>query len=314
VAITQRVMADRQEQAGGQGEELEIMRVVDRCEADILALIDIDWPSASKSSTFAELFPNWLTFKARSIVRARRAVVSSRRVKIAKKLYPAIGKIEALLKKGGNVGPYLHNGIREQPRFEAADRLFLDWGMHHFHLGDIDAQGLAGRTRAVLFAYIEDLTVYMLDVKDHGSTNPLVWVDKDLVRALVETAPEIAERYELKNVVGLSQQYTDADHSRLRKADINVIIEVDGKFYAPFGGGQSTASTRIASQRIADQFSLSVAELRGKFDRGEIQVPGKIAAPFTEPVAVLRAEFRDGKIRIFEESSGEVCLLSNTIS
>jgi hypothetical protein len=244
------------------------MQVVDDWSADLLALIESDWSGETIGKTLNEILPSWLTYKSRSISHVRRKVIWSNRVKTVRSLHPAIEKIAIRLKKGASLKPYLHKQIYTDQQSEAADLLYLDWRIHHFHLGLENDLASVGRTSDLLFAYIEHETVFLLDVRPHG-----VWTDEDLIRALIEAAPHVAERHELKDIMALAYETNSAERMSLRKSGVNTAVAVDGKFYAIFGGGISSAMTSIKSLRTTDQLFREIAEIREQIAGGAIQVP-----------------------------------------
>jgi hypothetical protein len=181
------------------------MQVIDETRDDLLELLRNDWGTQVTQSHVDEFFPHWLTHEARKIAPVARNVLISARVDQQKATFPAIFNIEHALAKGIGVSPYLSKSIFKKPPKPSGDRFFLDWQMSHFHLGDefVDTRSVQ-RTKPVLLVYIDDESAMLLDVKLHGGANPNVWVEDDLLTALKEVAPEVLQRFEIKNVAATS--------------------------------------------------------------------------------------------------------------
>jgi len=107
---------DRQEQAGGQGEELAFMQIVDEVESDLISVIKNDWPNLPSGKSVRELLPDWMAYKARSIVNIPRKVIVSHRVQALRTQVQEISTIENLFTSGGDLKPYLSKAFTAKLR------------------------------------------------------------------------------------------------------------------------------------------------------------------------------------------------------
>ena len=131
-----------------------------------------------------------------------------------------------------------------------------DFGVQHFHLGtqpDPKHPHLIGGTKELLFALVTDTDFYAIGIYDNNA-----WSKQALLDVIHATWPQLMRSSMLNassgsNVVGLSAQYSDADHAKLRAAGVNVITQrPDGSIHMPPGGGLTTAKTsaKVAMQVI----------------------------------------------------------------
>jgi hypothetical protein len=284
------------------------MQIINRCESDLLAIVEIDWPGETTGKTLSEVLPGWITWKVRSISNRKRVVVVGPRVAAKLNEFPAIAEIQRRIEAGQDLKAYLHKPIFTQSSNEFADPLLLDWGIHHFHLGADLGQQSVVRTGDLLFARVTGDRAIFIDVQPHG-----VWNSEELLRTMIRIAPEDFETNKLKNVVGLSVNYSEAENAQLRKIGGNGIHEVDGNFYAMLGGGISGAKTRVQSLRFADQLSLELNQIVSRMKNGTLPYVTTTLAPHSNEVVVLRARFVGGCIEVFTESHGPVILRSPVI-
>lgn len=121
------------------------------------------------------------------------------------------------------------------------DGLLFDFGIYHLHLGtvpDPKYPKLIKGTKEVLYCVFDDDKCYYLTIDDHGK-----WASFDLLRIIQNNFPHILERWELKGILDIEKRCTEKEIIQLRKAGVNCIFELDGRFYASLGGGINTART-----------------------------------------------------------------------
>ena len=112
----------------------------------------------------------------------------------------------------------------------------------------------------------------------------------------------------------MSTHYTESEKYDLRKVGVNSIVEVDGKYYALFGPGISTANTSVSSRRLVDQYLLEKQILIERIESGALAVRGRVRPPLVETVAVIRADIRGDRLVLYSDSDGQLLLKSPPIS
>ena len=68
------------------------------------------------------------------------------------------------------VSPWLNKSVRQRKHDHAADMMFNDWQIVHFHLGAAPGSGgVVPRTGPLLFAHITGEEAILIDVAPHGA-------------------------------------------------------------------------------------------------------------------------------------------------
>ena len=182
--------------------------------------------------------------------------------------------LEDRIRKGESLFPHQSKSVN---RLTTEDELLYSWSIHHFHLGDATgADGFIKRTGPVLFAYVTDDAVYMIDVKPHGS-----WSDKSLLQTLHDNWPELIDTWKVpgKPTVNLSSPQI----AEMRKARINTIVELaDGTSYIGPGLGITTAGTAAEATMKYNK----IVHLMGDF----------IDTVKANPEQLLQTKYTDGEI------------------
>jgi hypothetical protein len=179
-------------------------------------------------------------------------------------LTTALAQLENKILSGQNLLPHLSKKLKD---LDQIDDLLYDWGIFHLHLGTtIGVDGYINRTGPLLFGFYDDTFFYFLNVMPHGS-----WTRQEMLRTIHNNFPDTIDNYRIKNkdVVGLSHNVTDDEIKKLRKASINVLIEVEPKvIYATPGGGfvASGHSTEVMRKHLNNKEELEDFEQKIKDD------------------------------------------------
>lgn len=156
-----------------------------------------------------------------------------------------VGKFE----NGEDVSLHLSKDAASPSEF---DGLLYDWGIYHFHLGEmIDHQtGRIERTGPVLFAKIDNENVYCINVYSHGKNVQQPWTKQDLLKIIHNNWPQTIKKWKLpdgielypKNIAPLS----DIQYASLRRNGICTAIFVDRgiAYISPGGGYMSTGHSQ----------------------------------------------------------------------
>jgi hypothetical protein len=141
---------------------------------------------------------------------------------------------------------------RKLKNLDEIDDLLYDWGIFHMHLGTtFESDGYIKRTGPLLFGFYDDENFYFLNVMPHGS-----WTRQEMLRTIHRNWPHTIDDYRIKNkdVVGLEHNVTDDEIKQLRKANINVLIEVEPTviYVTPGGGFVASGHSIEVMQRHMD--------------------------------------------------------------
>ena len=134
---------------------------------------------------------------------------------------------------GVNVNAFLSKNIRKAAGW---DGLLWNYGMHHFHLGrGTDKIGFVKRSKHLLFAIVDPMGAYFVDVRPHPPKNGIGWVSQELLRIVHSNWPELIEAKVLHSVSGI--ELTDEDMQELRRKNVNYAMNIGSKAIAPLLGG-----------------------------------------------------------------------------
>jgi hypothetical protein len=136
----------------------------------------------------------------------------------------------------------------KKPSFN--DGLFTDWGVQHFHLGTrIENDGFVNRTGPVLFALYKGMKFYAIQIYEHGA-----WAKSEVVRLLRANWPMVTTAFELKGIKPITPELDEQQIADLRKAGIMHLVQADGVFVYPMGGG--VVSTGDSARLVEDVSNL----------------------------------------------------------
>lgn len=194
----------------------------------------------------------WLDFVLRYIPsRPREIVFSNRFPKILNAdAQSSLESFQRIIEAGGNLNPYqskgltLHNDTSAAKRQQRTDLLWADWGIHHFHLtaAPIPAGSyFSNRSSWLLFCLVGEEFVGLIDIRDHGESN--LFSDPKLITTVVESWPEIMERYRLKDLSASRAPLTTTDLANLRKGGVSSFATINNQMYIGPGMGVTSAST-----------------------------------------------------------------------
>ena len=124
------------------------------------------------------------------------------------------------------------------------DRIFNDYGIHHFHLEDKVHKRkphLVARSDYLLFAMVTESDVYFVDVARHprnAVADDYGWVRQELLQIIHTNWPNLLKPFEMHGVKGTV--ITDAQKKELRRKNTNLTSQVgDVAVFSPGGGVMS---------------------------------------------------------------------------
>lgn len=161
----------------------------------------------------------------------------------------ALDDFEKKVKRGASLMPFLSNKL-----FDASysDGMLNDWNIYHFHLTKrFNEEGWAKRSDYELFAYVTGTDMYLLQVYEHK--DPLLYWRRELVRILNDNWPELLDKFHLKEVRGLTEEFDDEQYKQLREAHVTTLIELgENQVFGMIGGGYMSDGSSGEALRAAD--------------------------------------------------------------
>ncbi len=220
-------------------------------DAGISIDLSVDWAQILRNRLTAVGYsvdagdsPDFVCVKYFNVLKRRisqlpRAVVVSAEFSCPTQHAAGVALISQKARNGEDVTPHQSKGLLD---LNFNDSLLNDWDIHHFHLGTVsDQSGFIQRTRALLFARVTDTHFYLIDVLNHGD-----WNRQRLVEIMHNNWPDSLCDYRYPGALGLEYKPSDDDIRHLRRAGIDIAIQVsDGTVYDSIGGGYTTSGVSV---------------------------------------------------------------------
>ncbi|AHD02959.1 hypothetical protein [Leisingera methylohalidivorans] len=208
----------------------------------------------------SSLLLDWMHFHTRCLVPIYRKV---RRAEFNPEPYTTIvNNIQKSLEDGKSLKDRVSRQVlKDFKRAELKqDPLLWHWNIHHFHLGNFDPNlGYAEGTDDLLFVYADRQEAVILGIAKHDQIGELWLLDK-----LFYTAPDLLERFTLKDVIGISGP-SDPSRKKLWK-NLNFTHQYQGRLIHPPGLG-------VASSGHATRLVLSKNKLLQAISNHDRQLP-----------------------------------------
>ena len=147
--------------------------------------------------------------------------------------------LETRIRKGQSLFPHMSTQLFIP---NSRDDMLLEWGIHHFHLGDEvhpNHPQMVSRTGDLIYALVEPDTVYFIALSPHGR-----WADIELLNIVYRDFPQLLLRYEMKGLSPQSTPLTEEERRTLRKKGYNVMVDIDGRVFSPPGELRNCAGGR----------------------------------------------------------------------
>lgn len=208
--------------------------------------------------------------------------------------------------RGEDLNPHLS---KTMARVDYNDLLFNDWGFYHFHLGlAAPGQAFSSRTGELLFVIARQGCFYCIDVMDHAAFSCV-----ELLKIVHRNWPYLLARFSLNGIIRLETQYTDDELKNLRRAGVQVLIQMDdGTVYGPPGGGLATDGSNIALTLKAMRYMKRVRAAEERLSMMEQRLRAEIAQTGKKlPISLsLRlADIDDSGMQVIEENSGHIFMI-----
>ncbi|NJO94133.1 MAG: hypothetical protein HC820_06835 [Hydrococcus sp. RM1_1_31] len=191
-------------------------------------LVDSGYSADTDRDTF-QICIQYFNCLKRQIESKPRKVFISKELKCPDNHKKGLDIIREKVTRGQDLTPHLSKLVKRNLNFN--DSLLNDWGIYHFHLGDLLlTDGFMTRTGSLLFARITHDCFYMIDIFNHGD-----WCEKRIVETLHNNWKESIELYTIKGVKMPSAWIsTNNVVPYSRKHGISTFIQVsDGTIYCP---------------------------------------------------------------------------------
>lgn len=187
-------------------------------------------------------------------------------------------------------------------RPQKKDGLLIDWGIHHLHL--IEPENPKSRGDYLLFAIFSPDEAGFLDIRRHDEKS--VFEKKDYIQIIYNNWPKALNPFILN---GFNQTYTEdtleKTRRKFRKVGANLLVEINGKLFAPPGGGFNSGGGSANDIIIMDKYQeylLSIQHVFKEDDNfiihhmlmtNESKVYGKLTITEIYPEIIIYSESKN---------------------
>jgi hypothetical protein len=226
----------------------------------VVARLTAEGYTADPTLSTEALLWNILKVQHRRIERRQRRAEWSmqlrrRQYALAGDILAALGRIVIAAESGGDLNPFLSRDLATDKAFKREDMMLNELGVHHLHLGDgVNDRGLVSGRDELLFAYVTDEAIHLIEVFDHKSFG-----DEEAFRIAQENWPQLFEGRKTQMSPSRDPQpITPEQRKVLRSKHANVAVAaIDGTLFLPPGGGIMSSgmspNVLIQADRIFDR-------------------------------------------------------------
>ncbi|MCI9639844.1 hypothetical protein AALA22_00090 [Anaerovoracaceae bacterium 41-7] len=208
--------------------ELEIDLISDLNRMAYNYLTELGYTDVDQNRALYQFF----NVQKRKIARKPRNIHKSKEFICPKDYKEAFNEFEMRAKNGDDLNVFMSEKLKEA---NYNDGLLNDWNIYHFHLTrQFRDDGWAKRSKYLIFAYVTDTDLYMLQVYKHKDNH--VFAKQELVEIIHKNWPEFIEKNHFKG-----KPCVDIDekgYNLLRKANISTFVTLnEDDCFGSIGGG-----------------------------------------------------------------------------
>ncbi len=196
-----------------------------------------------------DLWYEFFNLQKKSVRPQKRAVHYSKEFACPSEVALGLTLLVKKFENGDDVFPHLSKDAASPSKF---DGLLYDWGIYHFHLGEVidPHTGRIERTGPVLFAKIDDTNVYCINIYRHGKNVEQPWFEQEMLKIIHNNWPQTIEKWKLPDEIELYPESishpSNTQYASLRKNGVSTFIFVDKgiAYFSPGGGYMSTGHSQ----------------------------------------------------------------------
>jgi len=213
--------------------------------------------------------------------------IQSKLAGLDKKYSEAYDEIKGRLKNGEDVNPFLSK-LAIKPRIQ--DNLLLDWRIHHFHLNKINSGTYFNdRSEQLIMTIFSSDIAHFIDIEHHNE--PEVFIKQEYLQVIKDNWPDLLTQYTLRGILPPASNLNNQKIKDFRKAGLNSFIVIDGKTYAPIGGGLTTAKTGLVHTQKAIRVKATIKQLEKHYSENEKEIMAAIKSQLGIQIDRLDLDF-----------------------
>lgn len=212
-------------------------------------------------------FVQYLNYRSKLVIATPRTVILSKKFSISPENQKGFDRLREKLSNGEDVNAYLS---KSSIIANSVDGMLDNFGIKHFHLGQMVKNNFVERTGEVALGIVTDSEVFFVISKQHGKGYGDIWYEKDVLEIIHQERPELIEHCKVKDMVDISPVISDTKDIRVyRDSNVNGAITLDdGTFYMPFNLGQSLAGFPICYTMKMQHIARSIFHMANNILEG----------------------------------------------
>jgi hypothetical protein len=174
------------------------------------------------------------------------------------------------IREGHSLDRYLSSLVRFA---DGRDLLLAHAGIHHLHMSNGAGQhGRVMRTPEVVFVAFQPTDAYVIGIWGHESDGAN-WSERAILETIIRNWPDAGILFRSGFATGLVTDFGDAERQTLRRAGLNLAIEVDGAVWSSLG------ATATGAPLVASRMGMKVHwDLHGLRQHGDSAVLADLQA------------------------------------
>jgi len=225
----------------------------------------------------------------------------------------AMAAIRAKFHRGEDVNGHLS---RASLNPHIPDGMLYDWDIYHIHVSctkSNPSQAFFDRTGPVALVKVTRTDSYFIDIRPHGTANPLLWTQTDILEILNNNWPTLLDSWTIPNAVSTVHNPSSSDLSRLRgnrrtgKGAVVAVLQIGNRVIAPPGGGMATDGTPNTVLEAVDQIQYNIKDIEQYLVKNGGNIKAEVAPQINVPVA--NQDFKlvrnNGCWMVVERTSGQ---------
>jgi hypothetical protein len=206
-------------------------------------------------------FIQYLNYRSKLVIAKPRNVVLSKQFSISPENKKGFDRLKEKLINGEDVNAYLS---KSSIIANSVDGMLDNFGIKHFHLGEIVKNDFIERTGEIALGLVTDSEVFFVVSKQHGKGYGDIWYEKDVLEKIHKEKPNLICKVE--NMIDISSIISDTkDIKFYRNSNINGAITLDdGSATIPFNLGQSLAGFSISYTMKIQYIAKNIFNLANK--------------------------------------------------
>lgn len=183
----------------------------------------------------------------------------------------AMAVILAKFGNGTDVNGHLSKASEDPTK---VDGMLYDWGVYHVHVSNTKAnpsQIYYDRSGPVALVKLNATDAFFIDIRTHGTSNPLLWTQTDILEILDRNWPTLLDPCTIKGVTDVANAPSAKILKTLRgnpqtgQGAMVPVLKIGARVIGPPGGGMATSGNSITVMDEVDRTQYTLKEIEEFF-------------------------------------------------